>query len=115
MAAAVPRSSLRSLSDVRWYVQRNGETVGPVDEAAVIEWVRGGMVDAQVQGEAGGPWLTISQSPFAGYVTARPTSRYRPGTTEKVVVASTCVTGVLLFGTMVWFESKKPTVTPIDI
>ncbi len=50
---------------MRWYVSRNGETRGPVDEAAVVEWIRGGMTDAMVRDEAGGNWVALRDSPFA--------------------------------------------------
>jgi hypothetical protein len=51
---------------MRWYVSRNGETHGPLDEAQVVHWFRGGMHDAMVRDEAGGPWTPILQSPIAG-------------------------------------------------
>ena len=50
---------------MRWYVSRNGETAGPVEEAQLFEWVRGGMRDGMVRDEAGGPWTPLEQSPFA--------------------------------------------------
>lgn len=50
---------------MRWYVSRQGETVGPVEPAQVTEWVRGGMTDAMVRDDAGGPWTAVLQSPFA--------------------------------------------------
>jgi hypothetical protein len=55
---------------MRWYVSRNGETVGPVDDAQVAQWVSAGMVDAQLRDEAGGPWTWVPQSPFAAFVPA---------------------------------------------
>jgi len=39
---------------MQWYVSRRGETVGPVDDKQVAEWVRGGMTDAMVRDEHGG-------------------------------------------------------------
>jgi hypothetical protein len=50
---------------MRWYVSRNGEIAGPVEEAQVIEWVKGGMRDGTVRDEAGGPWTPLEQSRFA--------------------------------------------------
>ncbi len=50
---------------MRWYVSRNGETVGPVEEREVAEWFHDGMRDGMVRDEAGGPWTPIMQSPFA--------------------------------------------------
>jgi len=50
---------------MRWYVSRNGETVGPVEEHEVAEWVRGGMRDASVRDEHGGAWMPVAASPFA--------------------------------------------------
>jgi hypothetical protein len=49
---------------MRWYVSRNGETVGPVDDAQVTQWVRQGMHDAMVRDEHGGQWVRLSESPF---------------------------------------------------
>jgi hypothetical protein len=56
---------------MRWYVSRNGETQGPIDEATVAQWVRAGMRDASVRDDAGGNWTPIAQSPFAA-LAARP-------------------------------------------
>jgi hypothetical protein len=53
---------------MRWYVSRNGETVGPVDEAVIRSWPPGSLVGAHVRDEAGGPWTPAEQSPFAAFV-----------------------------------------------
>ncbi len=53
---------------MRWFVSRNGQTSGPVDEAEVAAWVRGGMADASVRDEMGGNWMPVAQSPFASLV-----------------------------------------------
>lgn len=53
---------------MRWYVNRNGQTSGPVDESQVVEWIRLGMHDATVRDEAGGNWMPLTQSPFAALV-----------------------------------------------
>jgi hypothetical protein len=53
---------------MRWYVSIGGQVHGPLEEQQVVDLVRSGRVDAQVRGEAGGAWLTIQQSPFAGFV-----------------------------------------------
>jgi hypothetical protein len=55
----------RGRSTMRWYVSRNGETVGPVEEPQVVAWVQAGMWDAMIRDEAGGQWVPISHSPFA--------------------------------------------------
>lgn len=56
---------------MRWYVSRNGETVGPVDEGTIVVWVRGGMTDAQIQPETGGPWRHVMQAEFARSASAK--------------------------------------------
>jgi hypothetical protein len=53
---------------VRWYVSRNGETLGPVDAAQVVIWIREGMSEGQVRPETGGPWIALSDSPFSFHV-----------------------------------------------
>jgi hypothetical protein len=50
---------------MRWYVSKNGETTGPVEEAQIVEWVKAGLRDAMVRDEAGGQWTALTQSPFA--------------------------------------------------
>ena len=57
---------------MRWFVMRNGETQGPVDEAQLAGWIRGGMRDASVRDESGGSWMPLAQSPFASLVTPDP-------------------------------------------
>lgn len=51
---------------MRWHVSMAGRPSGPWDEADVIRMVSAGQID-HVQGEGGGPWLPITQSPFAAY------------------------------------------------
>lgn len=57
---------------MRWYVSRNGETVGPVEESQLAAWVSGGMSDASVRDDAGGPWTPVSSSPFASLLRRPP-------------------------------------------
>ena len=49
---------------MRWYVNRNGESVGPVEDAQIVEWIRGGMVEAQLRNEAGAAWFPLHETPF---------------------------------------------------
>jgi len=49
---------------MRWYVQRHGQTVGPVDDSQVAQWVRQGMTDAWICPEGGQQWVPIAQTPF---------------------------------------------------
>ena len=46
---------------MRWYVSRNGETVGPVEESQIHEWIRAGMSDGHVRREDQAEWLPIGQ------------------------------------------------------
>lgn len=55
---------------MRWRVSKGGKAEGPYDEAQIIEWVQGGHTDLLLQSEAGGPWMKVSKSPFAGYAPA---------------------------------------------
>ena len=48
----------------KWYVSRNGETVGPVEEARVTEWVRQGMTDAWVAEVGSAKWTQVGESKF---------------------------------------------------
>lgn len=85
---------------MRWYVSRNGETVGPVDEAQVVAWVQAGMTDAVVQHEAGGPWLPVAQSPFAGWI-PRAGGAAPPVTKKSSNKAALVILGLLGFGFIV--------------
>jgi hypothetical protein len=55
---------------MRWHVSIAGRPSGPWEEADVIRMVSAGQID-HVQGEGGGPWLPIVQSPFAAYQAAQ--------------------------------------------
>lgn len=57
---------------MRWYVSRDGETVGPVEESEVVEWVREGMTDAMLRDEASPHWIEVAQSPFAKFIPPPP-------------------------------------------
>lgn len=56
---------------MRWYVSRNGETLGPVDEAEIRKWAQEGMVVPGMffRDEAGSAWTPVEQSPFAALMT----------------------------------------------
>jgi hypothetical protein len=53
----------------RWYVSCNGEVVGPVESAELVEWVRTrtGLSGSAlyVRDEAASAWAPLEQSPFA--------------------------------------------------
>lgn len=49
---------------MKWYVNRNGETVGPIESKQVDQWIKDGMTDAWVMSDAGGNWMPVKQSPF---------------------------------------------------
>ena len=79
---------------MRWYVSRGGETVGPVEESQVAEWVRGGMWDAQLRGEHGGDWQPVHKSPFAGLLPTPEVKRilgYRARDVKVVAVILACI------------------------
>ncbi|HTA91548.1 MAG TPA: hypothetical protein VK745_18320 [Polyangiaceae bacterium] len=54
---------------MRWYVSREGEVVGPIEPAELMEWVRTRPAEARVglcvRDDAGSAWSPIEQSPFA--------------------------------------------------
>lgn len=55
---------------MRWYFSRNGETVGPLEESALVDQVRAGVHAGMVRDEAGGPWTPIEHSPFGHFISA---------------------------------------------
>jgi hypothetical protein len=57
---------------MRWYVNRTGQTVGPLDEANIMHWAETGQITRGMsfQAETGGPWLPVEHSPFARFVAA---------------------------------------------
>ncbi len=55
---------LDSRNQMRWYVNRAGETTGPFEEREVAELIAGGMADADVRDEQGGAWMSLDKSPF---------------------------------------------------
>lgn len=51
---------------MRWYVARDGKSIGPVDEDQVIAFAREGkLAGAMVRDEHSSAWIPIEQSPFA--------------------------------------------------
>lgn len=52
---------------MQWYVSRNGETSGPVEEAQIAEWIRQRQVGGEtyVRDEHSPRWVPIGQSPFS--------------------------------------------------
>ena len=60
---------------MRWYVHRNGQTAGPVDEDVVAQWVRDGMVTAKVKAEDSSEWHWVRESYSAEF--APPIVKYR--------------------------------------
>lgn len=79
---------------MRWYVSRQGETVGPVDEQTLVGWIRGGMRDASIRDETGGEWMALEMSPFAKLLAGSPA-----GPKAALVVGLACgLAGLLIFG-----------------
>lgn len=69
---------------MRWYVSLRGQSSGPWEEPDVIRMVGQAQID-HVKGEAGGAWLPIPQSPFAGYARA---PNFAPATSRAAPKAS---------------------------
>ncbi|MGE0324086.1 MAG: DUF4339 domain-containing protein [Polyangiaceae bacterium] len=57
---------------MRWYVSVDGQPTGPYEEEQIVDLVRSGRPDLYIRGEGGGAWLSIQQSPFAGYAPPPP-------------------------------------------
>lgn len=66
---------------MRWHVSLAGRASGPWEEADVVRMAAAGQLD-HVQGENGGPWLPLAQSPFAAYVAAQPSAQPRTATAQ---------------------------------
>jgi hypothetical protein len=73
----------RTAPHMRWYVSRNGETTGPVEEGQVVAWIQGGMRDGVVLPEEGQAWLPLSESPFVAII-AKPAPDARQVQQERV-------------------------------
>lgn len=52
---------------MKWYISQNGETIGPIEEATVREWVSSREIsaDAFLRDEAATGWAQLAQTPFA--------------------------------------------------
>ena len=83
---------------MRWFVSLAQQSYGPFEENEVVDFIRQGKTD-HVRGEAGGPWLHISQSPFAAFSIA-PT------------VPPSDVSGPQLTGYTRPSSSKRPKIPP---
>jgi len=53
-----------------WYVRRNGEEVGPVDESVLEGWIRGGMTDAEVRYKDWPEWRPVMGTLLAQHAPA---------------------------------------------
>lgn len=55
---------------MRWFVNINGRTTGPLEEQDLTHMVREGLVaaNAYIRDETGGAWLPLAQSPFGRFV-----------------------------------------------
>jgi hypothetical protein len=96
---------------MRWYVSRNGETTGPVEEDQVAAWVRAGMVDAQLRGEAGGPWMSVQQSPFAAFMPAQRPASAAPQAGTILVLCGALVVALLVGKSIVDSGSSSPSIS----
>lgn len=63
---------------MRWYVSRNGETTGPIDESVIAQDARSGELrGASIRDEHGGAWMSVPQSPFAALLPPDPEAAKR--------------------------------------
>lgn len=92
---------------MRWYVSRDGEVVGPVEPAELIEWVRTRPAEQRsglfVRDEAASAWVPIDQSPFVAAIkiadasVAAELTQLRSSTPgQKRVVIATAAGGAML-------------------
>lgn len=87
---------------MQWYVSRNGESSGPIEEADIAAWIRSGQIGSEtyVRDEHSQHWIPIGQSPFAplfSQVASAPASQPKPSSNRGVVLWGS-VTTVLLIG-----------------
>lgn len=56
---------------MRWFVNINGRTTGPLEEQDLTQMVREGLVapNAYIRDETGGAWLELTKSPFGRFLT----------------------------------------------
>jgi restriction system protein len=45
---------------LRWYVSRNGETAGPVEEEVLAGWIRDGVRDGMILAEGASTWISLA-------------------------------------------------------
>ncbi|HEX2880340.1 MAG TPA: GYF domain-containing protein, partial [Polyangiaceae bacterium] len=66
---------------MRWFVNINGRTTGPLEEQDLTQMVREGLVapNAYIRDETGGAWLELAKSPFGRFL-----SKSDPRTSLKV-------------------------------
>lgn len=79
---------------MRWYINRNGETIGPVDESVIIQWGHNNqlLADMFVCAENGGNWVSIENSPFSNFV-LRPNTQLKK---SQIQIASSIVFGMVV-------------------
>jgi hypothetical protein len=55
---------------MRWFVNINGRTTGPLEEQDLTQMVREGLVasNAYIRDETGGAWLEVTKSPFGRFL-----------------------------------------------
>jgi hypothetical protein len=83
---------------MRWYVSRNGQTVGPVDEAEIRNWPPGSLIGAHLRDEAGGAWTPAEHSPFAAYVLPPPVVAQPVSDTTGRALLVVLACGAMMFG-----------------
>lgn len=76
---------------MRWYVNRNGQTMGPVEEAELAEAVRKGF-EGSVRDEMGGQWMPVASSPFAALMP----KKTKPAHFAFALLGTTLFVGLLL-------------------
>lgn len=109
---------------MRWYVSRNGTTIGPIDEPSIAQMIQSepNMRAATVKDEHGSAWMPIAQSPFAPLLP--PTARESGPVGATVALFALCLgvhvlVGIVyaisfgvVFGVVALFCFRHPTPRP---
>lgn len=91
---------------MRWYVSREGEVVGPIEPAELIEWVRTRPAEQKVglfvRDEASAGWAPIEQSPFASAADVRTPQAFAPVQGGSDALGYAILLAPFISGLLVW-------------
>lgn len=104
---------------MRWFLSNGGDTVGPVDDATVRQWLAAGSIGpgTHIRDEQAAAWTIVAQSPFASFLPKAPLptkkGQISPRMSALIIVGGSILVTAALVGNQ-GQKNEPPPAVPVN-